>query len=163
MSAIKGVDFIQKKITPLLNSVLTNKQRLLQSTFALRTSLYYRHPANTDSCWMLGENFRRLTETNSRYHKLLRLRTYKHLSRSRRHYSIAFTLVITDINQHLVATLIGRIFSDHNLFLPLPLFVSVTLVEKWVSRFLFNIISIKLPYLLAKNSQDVLNVHKLEF
>ena len=79
---------------------------------------------------MLSENFRRLTETNSRYHKLLRLRIYKHLSRSRRHNSIALTLVIMDINQHLVATLIGRIFSDHNLFIPLPLFVSVTLVEK---------------------------------
>ena len=66
MSAIKGVDFIQKKITPLLNFVLTNKHRLLQSTLALRASLYYRHRANTDSCWIPGENFRRLTETNSR-------------------------------------------------------------------------------------------------
>ena len=34
----------------------------------------------------------------------------------------------------------GRIISDYNLFLPLPLFVSVTLVEKWASRFLFNLI-----------------------
>ena len=76
----KGSWLYSEKITPLLNSVVTNKQRLLQSTLALWASLYYRHPANTDSCWMPGENFRRLTETNSRL--FTNSRDYGHQSTS---------------------------------------------------------------------------------
>ena len=77
----------------------------------LRTPRYYVHPANTDSCSIRGENYRHLTETNSRY--------YGYLFGSRQHNFITPTLVITDINQHqhLSTYLISFeiIFSHHYL------------------------------------------------
>ena len=73
----------------------------LQSTPALRTPCYYRHPAITDSSKIPGESYRCLTEINSCYYVLLLLRTYRHFIQSQRHNFIVFSLVIADTEQHL--------------------------------------------------------------
>ena len=59
----------------------------------------------------------------------------------------------------------GRIISDHNIFLPLPLFVSVTLVEfKWTFWFPFiTWCFYETMVFTCKKSHDVLTVHKLDF
>ena len=95
----------------------------LQSTLALWTPCYYGHPDNTDSCWIPGK----------------KLQTFW----------LKQTPNITDLQTPLlVPTRIsistfrhfGRIISVYNIFLPLPLFISVTLVEKWTFWFPFNMI-----------------------
>ena len=80
------------------------------------------------------------------------------LAKNYRHFDWNKTPNITDLQAPLlVPTRIsistfrhfGRIISVYNIFLPLPLFVPVTLVEKWTFWFPFKMIpSIKLPYLL---------------
>ena len=66
------------------------KALYLQALHALRTPGYYGHLANTDSCWIPGDNYRRLTPKSE---KLPLLNTYEHLSRSRQHNFIVLTLV----------------------------------------------------------------------
>ena len=59
----------------------------------------------------------------------------------------------------------GRIISDYNIFLPLPLFVSVTLVEfKWTFWFPFiTSCFYETMVFTCEKSHDVLTVHKLDF
>ena len=120
---------MQIKMVSIKGKVYNNT---LQSTLALWTPCYYGHPDNTDSCWIPSK----------------KLQTFW----------LKQTPNITDLQAPLlVPTRIsistfrhfGRIISVYNIFLPLPLFVPVTLVEKWTFWFPFKMIpSIKLPYLL---------------
>ena len=68
----------------------------------------------------LAKNYRHFD-----WNKLPTLRTYRHLS----------IRISISTFRHF-----GRIISVYNIFLPLPLFVSVTLVEKWTFWFPFNMI-----------------------
>ena len=84
-----------------VNRTRTTRSKV-QSTLALRTPCYYGHPANADSCWIPGENYRHLTETNlTKPLSVPTVQFYCSNSRYNGHQSASFD-ILAELSQNII-------------------------------------------------------------